>query len=119
MDDANNIIMQVPKYAFVFGAFDPTQLPVPKLKVQHRREQPEKLQKKRLENIASVDKEQSIDETVNFLLKVLQQEFSKNRNQPINYYNYVIDTDSFASTVENMFYCSFLIRNGTAAMDIG
>lgn len=119
MNDANNIISQIPKFAFVVGAFDPTQLPIPKQKVHNRKEQPEKLQKKRLENIASVDKEQSIEETVNFLLKVLQQEFAKNANQPINYYNYVIDTNSFASTVENMFYCSFLIRNGTAAMDIG
>lgn len=119
MDTANGIISQIPIYSFVFGAFDPTQLPVPKIKVQHKREQQEKLQKKCLENVPTVNKEQGIDETVNFLLKVLKQEFANNANQPINYYSFVVDADSFANTVENMFHCSFLMRNGTAAMDIG
>lgn len=118
-NEANSILRVVPQFPFVFGTFDPTKLPEPKLKLPQRRGQVEKLQKKCPEKISSVDKEQGMDETVNILLEVLQKEFVRNGSKPINYYTYVVDSDSFVSTVENMFYCSFLISNGSAEMNIG
>lgn len=120
LEDARHIVLEIPQYAFTYGTFDITKVPEPKVKKQKTRDAPEQLVKKRLENIVSVEKEEAgINEIVAFLQKVLQSEYIKNNRQPINYYKYVIDTSSFATTVENMFYCSFLIRNGTAAMAVG
>lgn len=56
--------------------------------------------------------EQNIDETVAFLQKVLNEEYAKNNNCPIKYYDYVTDKSSFSKTVENIFHCAFLARDG-------
>lgn len=50
--------------------------------------------------------------------EVLMQKYIENGEQPIKYYDYIIDTDDFANTVENMFYFSFLIRDGRAEVDL-
>lgn len=96
-------------------------MPEPKQrKERKKREAPEKLEKKRLEHVVNLAKEEEgIDEIVGFLLKVLKEEYLNNNKRPISYYNYVIDSSSFSATIENMFYCSFLIRNGTARMAVG
>lgn len=119
--DARKIVRQVPVYQCLYGSFDETTLPEV---VQRKQRKPvqvqQKSQLKKLENVVATDKdEQNIDEIISFLQNVLQEEFVKNNSEPINYYKYIVDSDSFAATVENMFYFSFLIRNGKAAMDTG
>lgn len=59
-----------------------------------------------------------IEEIVKFQYDVLMEKFMENRQKPINYYDYIIDTDDFANTIENMFYFSFLIRDGRAEVDL-
>lgn len=123
MTDARKLIGQVPRYGFLHGAFDPNVLPEPKQRKERKQrtqEPKEKLQKKTLEKIVKVRKEElSVDEIVNHQRKVLDEEFSNTGHKPISYYKFVVDTESFSATVENMFYFSFLIQNGSAAMYIG
>lgn len=123
LKDARNIVRQVPRYGCLYGAFDPSVLPEPKQKPERKRrnfDPKAKLEKKKLENVAKVQSgELTIDEIIGCQQKVLQEEFVNNRYQPVNYYKYVVDTDSFSETVQNMFYFSFLVRNGFAAMNIG
>lgn len=50
--------------------------------------------------------------------EVLMEKYASNGQNPIKYYDYIIDTEDFGSTIENMFYFSFLIRDGRAEIDL-
>lgn len=122
LKEARKIVVKPPRYSFLYGAFDPTTLPEPKQRKERKtrtQEVKEKQQKKTPESIANAKKdEQSVDEIVNQQRKALEEEYANNEYRPINYYRFIIDTNSFSATVENMFYFSFLIRNGAAALYI-
>lgn len=93
---------------------------MPKQKKERVKSQKENLQKKKPEKVARVEKEDdSIEEIVRLLYSVLVECYDRHNEEPINYYDYIIDTDSYSKTIENMFYCSFLIRDGKAHIDIG
>lgn len=51
-------------------------------------------------------------------LRNLHREYSHNGKQPIGYFNFVIDPDCFSTTIENMFYVSFLVKEGQARIVI-
>lgn len=38
-------------------------------------------------------------------------------SQPINFFKFIINPESFGQTVENLFYLSFLIRDGKVSID--
>jgi non-structural maintenance of chromosomes element 4 len=40
------------------------------------------------------------------------------QNGPVNLFRFVINPSDFAQSVENMFYLSFLIRDGECALEI-
>src|SRR5436190_12057148 len=48
---------------------------------------------------------------VHTIANILQEE------QPINLFEFIVNPESFGQTVENMFYLSFLIRDGKASID--
>ncbi|NXU93302.1 NSE4A protein, partial [Xiphorhynchus elegans] len=59
------------------------------------------------------------------ILGILQTLFENDRNHfcisadtPISFFDFVIDPNSFARTVENMFHVSFLIRDGLAEIKL-
>ncbi|XP_044756668.1 EP300-interacting inhibitor of differentiation 3 [Coccinella septempunctata] len=119
LKDARNIIPEVEPYEFVYGSYDLDHVPEPKQKKVIKRDPKEKLTKKEPEKVTSVDKEEEgIDQIVKELHEVLVEEYNKNGERPINYYDYVIDTSDFTNTVENMFYCSFLVRDGKVRIDL-
>lgn len=120
LDDARRIIPAIEPYRFVYGSYDFDKLPEPKPKRIIKRDPKEKLTKKEPEKVTSVDKEEEgIEEIVKEFNHVLLEAFNNNGKKPINYHDYVIDTSDFTSTVENIFYCSFLIRDGKVKIDLG
>lgn len=40
------------------------------------------------------------------------------QNGPVNLFRFVINPNDFAQSVENLFYLSFLIRDGECALEI-
>lgn len=118
LDDARKIIPKVPDYNYVYGSYDLNKLPVPKQKKERQKVVKEKLQKKEPERVTNLQKdEEGIEEIVKVLFDVLAEAYTNNDEAPINYYDYIIDTDSYANTIENMFYFAFLIRDGRAHID--
>lgn len=103
----------------MYGAHDLDVLPKSKEKSKRSQRINTQTQKKEPEKIASVQKEEEgIEDTVKYLEKVLIYEYVKNNREPIKYYKYCIDISDFGQTVENMFYFTFLIRDGKASLDL-
>lgn len=50
--------------------------------------------------------------------KALRDQFDMSENASIAYFKFVINPFSFGQTVENMFYVSFLVRDGKVEVDI-
>ncbi|CAH2005022.1 unnamed protein product [Acanthoscelides obtectus] len=123
IDDARTIIPQFPAFNYVYGSYSMEQIPQPKPRKQReiipRERNKQAPQKKQPEKIQNVEKEEEgIQEIVKLMNDVLNTKCSQNNGKPIKYYDYIIDTDSFANTLENMFYFAFLIRDGLAHIDL-
>jgi len=63
--------------------------------------------------------EAKTDKFVKQTQKILEELYIKNRKEPVCYFTFVIDPDSFGKTVENMFHVSFLVKQRTAVLEIG
>ncbi|VEN56784.1 unnamed protein product [Callosobruchus maculatus] len=122
IDDARTVIPRIPAYNFIYGSYNLEQIPQPKPKKQkeiipkRNKQAPQKKEPERIQNVEK--EEEGIEEIVKLLYDVLSTKCSQNDGQPIKYYDYIIDTDSFAATLENMFYFAFLIRDGKAGIDL-
>lgn len=55
-----------------------------------------------------------IDVKVNFVVKALKLFYKQNNNVPVPLYNFILHPTNFTTTVENIFYLSFVIRDGLA-----
>lgn len=58
------------------------------------------------------DSSETTTEEVEEILKVLKKIYIGNEKEPICYFEFVTDPDSFSHTVENMFHVSFLVKDG-------
>ncbi|KAK5648511.1 hypothetical protein RI129_003403 [Pyrocoelia pectoralis] len=120
LEGARKIVPTVSNYSFLYGSFDATKLPEPKEKKERiKREAQENVQKVQLQKVHNLQKEEEgIDDTVTFIGNVLSLKYKENNNNPIAYFDFVVDSEDFGATVENIFYTSFLVRDGKAKLDI-
>lgn len=79
------------------------------LKLEERGDMPTKLRKLDLGT-----NQEATEKEVERILGLLQTYFLKYPDTPISYFEFVIDPNSFSRTVENIFYVSFIIRDGFA-----
>ncbi|KAH3686472.1 hypothetical protein WICPIJ_002559 [Wickerhamomyces pijperi] len=71
------------------------------------------------ESVSATDiNENSINQTPNQVAHCFAVLKEKSPNQPINIFRYFINPRSFGQSVENMFYVSFLIRDGKLKLDV-
>jgi hypothetical protein len=61
----------------------------------------------------------TLEETVQEVGKQLKHAYSDNKNNPINFLEFVVDPKSFSQTIENIFHVSFLVNNADASIYIG
>ncbi|KRT80220.1 hypothetical protein AMK59_8065, partial [Oryctes borbonicus] len=118
LDDAREIIPNVIECSFLYGTYDFTKLREPKEKKEKVKQTQVQANKKELIAVRNIAKDGENDDSVVFLHKILQTEYTKNNNNPLKYYDFVIDTNSYPATIENMFHLSFLIRDGKAKLEI-
>ncbi|NXA73926.1 NSE4A protein, partial [Thryothorus ludovicianus] len=62
--------------------------------------------------------QEATEKEVERILRILQTHFENDPNTPISFFDFVIDPNSFARTVENMFHVSFLIKDGLARIKL-
>ena len=73
----------------------------------------------RINDIAEEDQNTRVAKHVEFIMDCLKKEYKRSNKQPVPFYNFVIDPKSFSNTVENIFYVSFLIKDGFVALQEG
>lgn len=107
----------------MFGTFE--QGP-PKKKIHKHRTQEKKdegisaqvkgpTEPKQLSSLNNVkDKEEVTTVEVERMLKILRHHYHQNDDKPLCFFKFIVHPDNFSLTVENLFYASFLVRDGLA-----
>ncbi|XP_045409025.1 EP300-interacting inhibitor of differentiation 3 [Lemur catta] len=115
--EATSWIVQAETFHFIFGSFKP-EPSAPKRRLEHQKkvrkieengDMPTKLRKLDLNS-----NQEATEKEVERILGLLQTYFRKYPDTPVSYFEFVIDPNSFSRTVENIFYVSFIIRDGFA-----
>ncbi|XP_062352316.1 non-structural maintenance of chromosomes element 4 homolog A isoform X1 [Cinclus cinclus] len=115
-EEALKYFRRAPTFHYMMGSFK-SEPPVPKQRIERQkkasrgkaeRAMPAQLKKMEESHQEATEKE------VERVLGILQTHFENDPNTPISFFDFVIDPNSFARTVENVFHVSFLIRDGLA-----
>uniref|UniRef100_A0A8D0HHM8 Non-structural maintenance of chromosomes element 4 n=1 Tax=Sphenodon punctatus TaxID=8508 RepID=A0A8D0HHM8_SPHPU len=118
--EAKRYFRRAPSFHYMLGSFsaDP---PVPRQRIERQRKQagaeerramPAQLKKMEESHQEATEKE------VERILGFLQAYFKSNSHKPIPFFELMVDPNSFARTVENIFHVSFLIRDGHARIKL-
>ncbi|KAM9010724.1 non-structural maintenance of chromosomes element 4 homolog A isoform 2-T2 [Ara ararauna] len=119
-EETEKYFRRAPSFHYMLGSFksDP---PVPRQRIERqkkatgteeKRAMPAQLKKMEESHQEATEKE------VERILGLLQTHFQNDRNTPISFFDLVIDPNSFARTVENIFHVSFIIRDGFARIKL-
>ncbi|XP_068545152.1 non-structural maintenance of chromosomes element 4 homolog A [Anas acuta] len=119
-EEAEKYFRRAPSFHYMLGSFksDP---PVPRQRIerqkkaaggQEKRAMPAQLKKMEESHQEATEKE------VERILGLLQTHFRNDPSTPIFFFDLVIDPNSFARTVENIFHVSFIIRDGLARLKL-
>ncbi|XP_069139150.1 non-structural maintenance of chromosomes element 4 homolog A-like [Argopecten irradians] len=108
-----------PAFHFMGGSFERLIVPkvgnkrVPKVKEKENLQEKATVPKQ-LNNFGEAGRNEDTTQEVERLFGLLKKFYRDNDNQPICYFEFVLNPDSFGQTVENIFYASFLVRDGHA-----
>ncbi|KAM9285088.1 non-structural maintenance of chromosomes element 4 homolog A [Morus bassanus] len=119
-EETEKYFRRAPSFHYMLGSFksDP---PVPRQRIERqkkttggeeKRAMPAQLKKMEESHQEATEKE------VERILGLLQTHFKNDPGTPISFFDLVIDPNSFARTVENIFHVSFIIRDGFARLKL-
>ncbi|XP_057237154.1 non-structural maintenance of chromosomes element 4 homolog A [Malurus melanocephalus] len=118
--EALKYLRRAPTFHYMMGSFK-SEPPVPKQRIERQkkasrgkaeRAMPAQLKKMETSHQEATEKE------VERVLRILQTHFENDPNTPISFFDLVIDPNSFAHTMENIFHVSFLIKDGLAKIKL-
>jgi len=87
-----------------------TKAPKPPV-VRQPRPKDKEVARTQMKQVSSSRGEEVQTEEVSRIYQVLKRRFKENSNQPLCFFTFVINPDSFVLTIENVFHTSFLIRD--------
>ncbi|KAK1164716.1 hypothetical protein AOXY_G15092 [Acipenser oxyrinchus oxyrinchus] len=118
--EAEQCFKKSPSFHYMLGSFEPDP-PAPRQRIERQRKAPNK-EERRIMPTQLKKMEESYQEAtekeVERILGFLQTYFKEDPRNPISYFDFVIDPNSFARTVENIFHVSFLVRDGLAKIEM-
>ncbi|XKL60038.1 hypothetical protein PGB90_001054 [Kerria lacca] len=113
------IINRAPGISLMLGTFKPNeqQVMLQRKKRAINRNKNEIVEKQTAEQVNNIEQDdESVDVKVTHIINVLKKCYKKNGNNPIGFYRFVLHPTDFTTTVENIFYISFIIRDGLACV---
>ncbi|XP_059537778.1 EP300-interacting inhibitor of differentiation 3 [Myotis daubentonii] len=115
--EATSWISQAETFHFLFGSFK-SESSAPKRRPGHHKKAPRVEENvdmpAKLRRLDLSSNHEGTEKEVERILGLLQTYFRKYPDTPVSYFEFVIDPNSFSRTVENIFYVSFIIRDGFA-----
>ncbi|KAM4636161.1 non-structural maintenance of chromosomes element 4 homolog A isoform 1-T2 [Discoglossus pictus] len=114
--EADKYFKRTPTFHYMLGSFK-TEPPVVRQRIE-RQKKDNKAEEKRVmpAQLKKMDEshQEATEKEVERILGFLQTYFKEDPDTPISFFDFVIDPNSFARTVENIFHVSFIIRDGFA-----
>ncbi|XP_068115517.1 non-structural maintenance of chromosomes element 4 homolog A isoform X2 [Hyperolius riggenbachi] len=118
--EAEKYFRRTPTFHYMLGTFN-AEPPVVRQKIDRQRKT-SKVQEKSVMPAELKEMETSHQEAtekeVERILGYLQRYHNEEPDTPISFFDFVIDPNSFARTVENIFHVSFIIRDGFARIKL-
>ncbi|KFP29769.1 Non-structural maintenance of chromosomes element 4 A, partial [Colius striatus] len=119
-EEAEKYFRRAPSFHYMLGSFksDP---PVPRQRIERQKKAPGGEQKRAMPaQLKKMEEshQEATEKEVERILGLLQTHFKNDPSTPISFFDLVIDPNSFARTVENIFHVSFIIRDGFARLKL-
>ncbi|GFR87314.1 non-SMC element 4 homolog A, partial [Elysia marginata] len=111
------LFKRTPVLNFMCGAFERDVAPKKKRPVKEKEAESDSSKVTKPTQLSSFEETERGELTtaqVEHLLKTLWRFYEANKKQPICFFEFVTNPDSYGQTVENIFYASFLVRDGHA-----
>ena len=115
------IVHRSPIFTYMFNTLSSAEAPAVKEVKQKRQKAPTDglLTETVTENVDNENKTATNDELVVKMFRNLSESLKIcNNREPINFFRFIIDPDSFGKSVENLFHASFLIKEGRAGIRV-
>ncbi|KAM8924672.1 non-structural maintenance of chromosomes element 4 homolog A [Pelodytes ibericus] len=117
--EAEKYIRRTPTFHYMLGSFK-TEPPVARQRIERqRRNRVEETRAMPAQmNKMEESHQEATEKEVERILGFLQSYFNDDPTTPISFFDFVIDPQSYARTVENIFHVSFIIRDGFARIKL-
>ncbi|OXB82583.1 UNVERIFIED_CONTAM: hypothetical protein H355_005838 [Colinus virginianus] len=119
-EEAEKYFRRAPSFHYMLGSFK-SEPPVPRQRIERQRKAPGGEEKRampaQLKKMEESHQEATAKE-VERILRLLQTRFRNDPHTPIFFFDLVVDPNSFARTVENIFHVSFIVRDGLARLKL-
>ncbi|KFV98258.1 Non-structural maintenance of chromosomes element 4 A, partial [Eurypyga helias] len=119
-EETEKYFRRAPSFHYMLGSFrsDP---PVPRQRIERQKKVPGGEEKRAMPaQLKKMEEshQEATEKEVERILGLLQTHFLNDPGTPISFFDLVIDPNSFARTVENIFHVSFIIRDGFARLKL-